>query len=83
MTAKDGAPALLSSQPHSVTITVSIKVLDVNDNQPVFGKSPYTLDVLEDKSTGYVVGSVTATDADAGLNGRVVYSISRGNTGNR
>lgn len=41
-----GSPAL------STTVTVEIKVLDVNDNSPVFSKSSYSVEVSEDAAEG-------------------------------
>lgn len=41
-----GSPALSS------TVTVGVKVLDVNDNNPVFSKSSYSVDVSEDAAEG-------------------------------
>lgn len=44
-----GSPAL------SATATVEVKVLDVNDNSPVFSKNSYTVEVLENAEEGYQV----------------------------
>ncbi|KAK0133503.1 Protocadherin-16 [Merluccius polli] len=66
-----GSPAL------STTVTVEVNVMDVNDNSPVFGSSSYSVDVSEDIAQGAQVLQVTATDADDGLNGRVLYFLSR------
>lgn len=41
-----GSPAL------STTATVEVKVLDVNDNSPVFGRSSYSVEVSEDAAEG-------------------------------
>lgn len=43
---------------------------------PVFASAPYTFTVSEDAAIGHAVGSVPATDADAG--DTVAYSISAG-----
>ena len=55
--------------------TVTIDVLDTNDNAPVFGGAPYLLTVMQGQDTGYSVGSVSATDQDAsdGPNGQFFY----------
>uniref|UniRef100_A0A667YUI3 Protocadherin-16 n=1 Tax=Myripristis murdjan TaxID=586833 RepID=A0A667YUI3_9TELE len=66
-----GSPALSS------TVTVEVKVLDVNDNSPVFSSSSYSVDVSEDAAEGSQVLQVTATDADDDLNGKVLYFLSR------
>lgn len=44
-----GSPAL------SATVTVEVKVLDVNDNSPVFSSSSYSVDVSEDAAEGSYV----------------------------
>ncbi|XP_038820726.1 protocadherin-16-like [Salvelinus namaycush] len=66
-----GSPALSS------TATVEVTVLDVNDNSPSFSSSSYTVDVSEDAAQGTTVLEVTATDADEGENGKVLYFLSR------
>ncbi|XP_055792755.1 protocadherin-16-like [Salvelinus fontinalis] len=66
-----GSPALSS------TATVEVRVLDVNDNSPSFSSSSYTVDVSEDAAQGTTVLEVTATDADEGENGKVLYFLSQ------
>lgn len=41
-----GSPAL------SATVTVEVNVLDVNDNNPVFSKSSYSVEISEDATEG-------------------------------
>ncbi len=48
-----GSPAL------STTVTVEVKVLDVNDNSPVFSKSSYSVEVSEDAKEGSQVLEVS------------------------
>lgn len=67
----------------SATTSVSVYILDENDNAPLFNQSEYIFHVLENATTLQEVGRVTATDKDAGLNGMVTYSISAGNSGDR
>ncbi|XP_031728397.1 protocadherin-16 [Anarrhichthys ocellatus] len=66
-----GSPAFSS------TVTVEVKVLDVNDNSPVFTRSSYSVEVSEDAAEGSKVLEVSATDADDDLNGKVLYFLSR------
>ncbi|XP_055064438.2 protocadherin-16 [Misgurnus anguillicaudatus] len=66
-----GSPSLSS------TATVEIAVLDVNDNNPKFSTSGYTIDVSEDAAVGSVVLDVTATDADEGENGQILFFLSQ------
>ncbi|XP_061596681.1 protocadherin-16-like [Cololabis saira] len=65
-----GSPAL------SATVTVQVTVLDVNDNSPAFRKSSYAVDVSEDAAEGSLVVEVSASDADDGVNGKVLYFLS-------
>uniref|UniRef100_A0A8C6V1M6 Cadherin EGF LAG seven-pass G-type receptor 1a n=1 Tax=Neogobius melanostomus TaxID=47308 RepID=A0A8C6V1M6_9GOBI len=70
-----GVPSMSSSA--SITITV----LDVNDNVPTFTEEVYSLKVNEDAMVGTSVLTVTAIDRD--VNSVVTYQISSGNTRNR
>ncbi|NXF00085.1 PCDGH protein, partial [Menura novaehollandiae] len=56
------------------TARIRVVVVDANDNAPVFSESEYTVCVAEDVPVGSVLVTVTATDADEGLNGHVKYS---------
>ncbi|XP_015235254.1 PREDICTED: protocadherin-16-like [Cyprinodon variegatus] len=64
------------SPPLSATVTVNLKVLDVNDNSPVFKRNSYNVEVSEDAAKGFQVLQVSATDADDDLNGKVLYFLS-------
>ncbi|NXU35086.1 PCDG5 protein, partial [Drymodes brunneopygia] len=57
------------------TARIRVTVLDANDNAPVFSQAEYTVRVPEDVPVGSTLVSVTATDADEGLNGHVKYSF--------
>uniref|UniRef100_A0A8U8C1R9 Uncharacterized protein n=1 Tax=Geospiza parvula TaxID=87175 RepID=A0A8U8C1R9_GEOPR len=73
VTASDGRPDGTS------TATVNIVVTDVNDNGPVFDMFlPRNLSVQEEEANAFV-GQVRATDADAGVNGQVHYSLANFN----
>ncbi|NXH26536.1 PCDGC protein, partial [Myiagra hebetior] len=56
------------------TARIRVTVLDANDNAPVFSQAEYTVRVPEDVPVGSILVTVTATDADEGLNGQVQYS---------
>lgn len=71
------------SPVHSETVQVNITILDVNDNNPVFGSSAYTVAVPEDTAIGTRFLNITATDADRDLNAKIVYSIVSGNVGSK
>ncbi|XP_074408582.1 uncharacterized protein LOC102068481 [Zonotrichia albicollis] len=56
------------------TARIHVTVLDANDNAPVFSQAEYRVRVPEDVPVGSVLVTVTATDADQGLNGQLKYS---------
>ncbi|XP_038514601.1 protocadherin beta-18 [Canis lupus familiaris] len=66
-----GTPRLKTQ--HNITVTVS----DVNDNAPAFSQTTYTLRVRENNSPALHIGTVSATDRDAGANAQVTYSLLR------
>ncbi|XP_046326847.2 protein dachsous-like [Haliotis rufescens] len=62
--------------PKSSNISVTIRVVDINDNAPVFEQDPVLLrTVKENTPTGHAVYTFTATDKDSGQNGTVQYRI--------
>lgn len=56
-------------------LRVEVRVLDENDNPPVFEESEYRAAVREDARPGTEVCRVRATDRDLGPNGHVRYSV--------
>ena len=64
-----GTPRLLNS------VAVNIKILDINDNNPVIKKPLNLKQINESVSIGFKIGKIEATDADEGLNGQLVYSL--------
>ncbi|XP_029969262.1 cadherin EGF LAG seven-pass G-type receptor 1 isoform X2 [Salarias fasciatus] len=70
-----GIPVMSSSA------SVSITVLDVNDNVPTFTEKTYSLKINEDAVVGTSVLTMTAVDRD--VNSVVTYQLSSGNTRNR
>lgn len=70
-----GVPVMSSSA------SVSVTVLDVNDNVPTFTQKVYSLKINEDAVVGTSVVTVMAIDRD--VNSVVTYQISSGNTRNR
>ncbi|XP_046907548.1 protocadherin beta-15 [Hypomesus transpacificus] len=59
------------------TASILIRVLDANDNVPIFNRRVYKTSVLENSATGVLVASLNATDLDDGVYGDVTYSFSR------
>ncbi|XP_029926425.1 cadherin-23 isoform X1 [Myripristis murdjan] len=60
----------------SVPLTVTI--LDENDNPPIFSPSSFSVRLPENSPTGVVVTQLSATDADSGSNGWLVYRLESG-----
>ncbi|XP_053564600.1 protocadherin Fat 3 isoform X2 [Bombina bombina] len=73
--AMDLSPILSMSSFAIVTITV----LDVNDNPPIFERRDYLVTIAEDTSSGTQVMSVFAASKDIGTNAEIWYSIRSGN----
>ena len=71
-----GSPTSLSS-----TATVTVTVQDVNDNDPTFNKSRYAASVYENMPKGTPVVTVSASEADSGVNAKITYSITFGGSG--
>jgi len=64
-----GDPALASS------VVINITVIDVNDHRPQFTNSSYELTVPEDVAVGQTLLTLTAVDADVGLNAQLEYLL--------
>ncbi|XP_072558069.1 protocadherin gamma-A11-like isoform X38 [Paramormyrops kingsleyae] len=70
LTAVDGG-----HPPRSGAMKINVKVLDANDNAPVFTKKHYKAEVPENSSKGTFVTKVSATDSDKGINSEVTYAF--------
>ncbi|XP_061691767.1 protocadherin beta-16-like isoform X13 [Syngnathoides biaculeatus] len=70
LTAQDGG-----EPQRSGTMQIQIKVLDVNDNAPVFTQNVYKASIKENSPSGTLITEVSASDADKGSNGEVSYAI--------
>ena len=60
-------------QPVS-TAMVTVRIIDVNDHAPLIQETG-EFSLPENKEPGFLVGQVTATDLDAGVNGEVTLEI--------
>ncbi|XP_029917488.1 protocadherin beta-15-like [Myripristis murdjan] len=72
VTAVDGG-----KPPRSGTLNVSVIVLDINDNRPMFSQDTYQVTIQENVSFGTIVTRVNATDPDEGTNGEIEYSLGK------
>ncbi|XP_030251971.1 protocadherin beta-15-like [Sparus aurata] len=72
LTAVDGG-----SPQRSGTVVIHVIVLDANDNAPVFTEAVYTATLAENSPMKTPVITVSASDADEGVNGEVTYEFSR------
>lgn len=70
LTASDGGKPSKSG-----TINLTVVVSDINDNPPVCSKQKYTVSIKENAPVGTFLVMVNASDADAGANGEIEYSI--------
>ncbi|XP_015205227.2 protocadherin alpha-4-like isoform X20 [Lepisosteus oculatus] len=73
LTAFDGG-----TPERSGILNITVAVLDINDNTPVFDQEIYSVTLPENVPIGTFVIQVNATDLDDGANGDVLYSF--GNT---
>ena len=58
---------------------VVVRVLDVNDNAPVFGSDILSGHVVENNKLGDVVMTVSAVDIDGNENNNIIYEIANDN----
>uniref|UniRef100_A0A3P9ASB3 Protocadherin b n=1 Tax=Maylandia zebra TaxID=106582 RepID=A0A3P9ASB3_9CICH len=63
------------SPPLSDNETMTLELLDVNDNVPQFPQSFYTIRVMENNAPGALLSSLTAFDPDLHENQYLVYFI--------
>ncbi|XP_016305856.1 protocadherin alpha-3-like [Sinocyclocheilus anshuiensis] len=70
LTAVDGG-----NPPRSGTLNITITVLDINDNRPVFSRETHSVTLSENSVIGTMVVRVNATDMDEGTNSDIEYSF--------
>ncbi|TWW55569.1 Protocadherin gamma-A2 [Takifugu flavidus] len=70
LTALDGG-----KPPKSGQMNILVKVLDVNDNTPVFSKDVYSVTLPENAPLGSAVVQVNATDLDEGQNAQKTFQF--------
>nr|XP_061797032.1 protocadherin Fat 3-like isoform X6 [Nerophis lumbriciformis] len=65
--------------PLSSSVNVTITVLDINDNPPVFERRDQLVTIPEDVAVGTKILTVYAASKDIGTNAEITYSIRSGN----
>ncbi|XP_031654401.1 protocadherin beta-16 isoform X26 [Oncorhynchus kisutch] len=65
----EGVPSLSSS------VTLTLQISDVNDNEPVFERSSYEAYIIENNTPGLSIFTVKARDVDWNQNARVSYIL--------
>ena len=87
LTNQPGAVLDYETQPmYQLTITatdgiftayaeVTVELVDVNDNPPMFTSSQYSTTIPESLSPGSSIAQVTVEDADTGSNAVIIYNI--------
>ncbi|KAK6328963.1 hypothetical protein J4Q44_G00009410 [Coregonus suidteri] len=63
------------SPPRVAELPVYLRIVDVNDNNPIFTQPSYQKPVFEDVDLGTVLLRVSATDADSGLFSVIEYGL--------
>eukprot|EP00066_Takifugu_rubripes_P026443 XP_011615709.1 PREDICTED: protocadherin-12 isoform X2 [Takifugu rubripes] len=63
--------------PRSGSTLIHVRIQDSNDNSPTFEDSAPTVELPENTARGTTIISLKATDPDQGVNGEVVYSLSK------
>ncbi|KAI4812229.1 hypothetical protein KUCAC02_023634, partial [Chaenocephalus aceratus] len=65
--------------PRTSTSTLTVTVLDVNDETPTFNPSVYNVSLKESVPRDHIVSRLSCSDNDAGLNAELSYFITGGN----
>lgn len=71
--AKDGSRDI----PLSANATVTISVLDLQDNPPIFMNEPYSVNVPENEKPNHKVLTIFASDGDIGNPNQVVFTLEK------
>uniref|UniRef100_A0A674NC76 Si:ch73-379j16.2 n=1 Tax=Takifugu rubripes TaxID=31033 RepID=A0A674NC76_TAKRU len=72
VTAVDGG-----KPPRSGALNVTIFVLDINDNRPIFNQEMYQISIKENIKAGTSVFRLFASDPDEGSNGEIEYKLGK------
>ncbi|XP_055744849.1 protocadherin alpha-3-like isoform X16 [Salvelinus fontinalis] len=66
------------SAPLTADKSVTVKIVDLNDNAPEIEVTSFSNAIPEDSRPGTTVALISVSDADSGLNGKLLCSISDG-----
>ncbi|VEL07319.1 unnamed protein product [Protopolystoma xenopodis] len=61
--------------PQTGSVKVHVRLLDVNDESPVFQRSEYIFGLRENQPIGQLVGVIYAADSDLGQNAEVTFRL--------
>ncbi|XP_078397296.1 protocadherin-23 [Cetorhinus maximus] len=70
----------ISDSVHETEAALRVYVMDVNDNPPLFSQDSYQIILPELSPVNTYILTVSATDKDSGVNGKVSYRILPGTT---
>ena len=65
----------------SSVVNVTVNLMDVNDNRPLFSPATYVASVIDDVSSGTQIKTLSATDADSGNNAVITMRVTGGDPG--
>ncbi|KAM4554637.1 protocadherin alpha-7-like isoform 18-T18 [Odontesthes bonariensis] len=61
--------------PKSANLNLTVRVLDNNDNRPIFSQEVYSVTLQENVAINTIIIKIQASDLDEGTNGDVEYSF--------
>jgi hypothetical protein len=64
-----------NDRKHTTSTKLTLTVLDVNDHNPKFSQSVYTVNISHSTPIGTILIKLTAYDADSDENARIYYSL--------
>ncbi|KAA3671840.1 protocadherin delta 1 [Paragonimus westermani] len=65
----------MGDPPKAAHTRVNIRVVDYNDHSPTFSKSSYKFSLIENSPIDQLVGVLTVSDADIGVNSQITISL--------
>ncbi|XP_076090651.1 cadherin-23-like isoform X2 [Mytilus galloprovincialis] len=74
-------PVVATDGVNSVTATVTVEILDDNDNNPQINSGQNSVSVSENSLTGAHVTTILASDADVGKNAEITFDLVSNNGG--